>query len=458
MEFNQRGKVLLAVGVAVISLAAIFVYFLVLNKDYELVFAEQPPEQLAKVATSLENAGMKFQYPESGQGILIEKSKLAEARVQLSKDQVFQSDITGLEIFGEAQHAMSDFYQKINYQRAIQGELEKSLLTIQGVSSARVHLAIPRERTFSQNKTPVKAAVTLTLSASEPVNQRALVATVKQLVSNSVINLEPENVSVLNSNGLILSGGVPSLDENASFGIKKEIEQDIEAKVIQLLSAYFEASQIGVSAWATVNNDKIKESSEGLESAEAPVVTKRVTETTQGSKNKPKSTVLNEEFSYKSVKRDIDYQRGKLERLTVSVMIPESEYFTKDVLQNLLRTAIGINETRGDQLSVALIPVEALQPEAAVQEIRPALEASSSLNAETDAHSQTQSQSQLGALPDTEQPWLWGSVGAFVLLLIAFQHGLYRRKLSLKRDEEAMILKDVSLWLEGRELEQNTQL
>ncbi|QUJ68516.1 hypothetical protein KDD30_05220 [Photobacterium sp. GJ3] len=458
MELNQRGKVLLAVGVAAISLAAIFAYFLILNKDYELVFTEQSPEQLAKVATSLENAGMKFQYPESGQGILIEKSKLAEARVQLSKDHVFQSDIAGLEIFGEAQHAMSDFYQKINYQRAIQGELEKSLLAIQGVEAARVHLAIPRERTFSQHKTPVKAAVTLTLSDADPVNPRALVATVKQLVSNSVIDLDPENVSVLNSNGLILSGGAQLLEENVSFGMKKEIEQEIENKIVQLLSAYFEPTQIGVSAWAMVNNDKVKESSEGLESSEAPVVTKRVTETTQGSKKQPKSTVLNEEFSYKSVKRDIDYQRGKLERLTVSVMIPASEHFTADVLQNLLRSAIGIDERRGDQLSVVLIPAVALKTAAVAAGVDPVQEVSAPFTATEAVDTGRENASLNSGQAASGQLWFWWGVGVVVLLLVAGQHMLYRRKLLLKQDEEAMIMKDVSRWLEGRNLEQDIKL
>lgn len=133
MEFNKKGKILLAIGTVVILITAGLFYFIILNKDYERVFSELPPEQLSKVATSLEEAGLKFEYPEQGNGLLIEKSRLAQARIQLSKDRVFQSEIDGLEIFGEAQHAMSDFYQRINFQRALQGELERQFLVFQGL-------------------------------------------------------------------------------------------------------------------------------------------------------------------------------------------------------------------------------------------------------------------------------------------------------------------------------------
>ncbi len=210
----------------------------------------------------------------------MKKNKLSQARIQLSKDNVFTTDIIGLEIFGEAQHAMSDFYQKINYQRAIQGELEKTLLTVEGVESARVHLAIPKEKSFSRKEIPVKAAVNLSIDDRVNVNIGVVVATVKQLVSSSVSELDPENVAVLDSAGKLLSfNGEGVAASNGAFGLKNEIEQSIERKVVQLLSPYFDRNDIGVSSWAAINNDKVSESTEGLDASEKPVVLKRITET-----------------------------------------------------------------------------------------------------------------------------------------------------------------------------------
>lgn len=461
MEFNKKGKILLFVGVVGILLSSFLFYYLVMNKDYERVFIEQSPEQLSKIATSLEDAGLKFKYPESGNGLLIEKSRLSQARIQLSKDNVFKSEVAGLEIFGEAQHAMSDFYQKINYQRAIQGELEKSILTITGVKSARVHLAIPREKSFSRKETDVKAAVTLTVSEEDNPNVRAIVSTVKQLVSSAVIDLKPENVSVLNSSGQLLAGGTDlGLATNDAFGLKHDIERSIESKVQQLLSAYFDVADIGISSWATVNNDKVSETTEGLDSSEDPVVLKRVTETTLATKKAPKSTTLNEEFSYKSVKRAVDYQKGKLERLTVSVMVPETDHFTSEVLYELIANALGIDESRGDKLSVVLVPVhvekDLPQYETTLSELEITGEVIS-VSESVEANS-TLLQDVVSASQVSKETLLWILAILILSLVCSAQYYQRYRQSRLSQKEEEMIVQDVQLWLEGRSFEQDVKL
>lgn len=458
MEFNKKGKILLIVGTVVILLTAGLFYFMILNKDFERVFTDLPPEQLSKVATSLEEAGLKFEYPEQGNGLLIEKSRLAQARIQLSKDRVFQSEIDGLEIFGEAQHAMSDFYQRINYQRALQGELERSILSISGVEAARVHLAIPREKSFSRKETDVKAAVTLTVSDTAAISTRDIVNTVKQLVASSVIDLKAENVSVLDSTGQVLgASGTMGMAANEALTLKQEIESSIEQKVRQLLSPYYEVFDIGISSWATVNNDKVSETSEGLDASDAPVVLKRTTETTGGTKKSAKSTVTNEEFSYKSVTRAVDYQKGTLERLTVSIMVPTSEHFTKDVLHDLLSNALGIDEARGDKLTVVFVPkrVEAVEENKAPV----VLTNSTSLQDIVDP-----SALEVSPEPDVAGAYLLKSHEAMIaivvgiFILIAFQFFLHSRKTVLSANEEKQIMNDVHTWLEGRTIEQNVKL
>ncbi len=219
---------------------------------------------------------------------------------------------------------------------------------LKGVESARVHLAIPKEKSFSRKEIPVKAAVNLSIDDRVNVNIGVVVATVKQLVSSSVSELDPENVAVLDSAGKLLSfNGEGVAASNGAFGLKNEIEQSIERKVVQLLSPYFDRNDIGVSSWAAINNDKVSESTEGLDASEKPVVLKRITETISKTKKTPKSTVLNEEFSYKTVKRAVDYQKGRLQRLTVSVMVPQSEQLPHSVLVDLLSSALGIDAMRG---------------------------------------------------------------------------------------------------------------
>ncbi|MEZ8082564.1 flagellar basal-body MS-ring/collar protein FliF [Enterovibrio norvegicus] len=461
MEFNKKGKILLAIGTVVILLASVLFYFMIFNKDYERVFSDLPPEQLSKVATSLEEAGLKFEYPEAGSGLLIEKSRLAQARIQLSKDRVFQSEISGLEIFGEAQHAMSDFYQRINYQRALQGELERSILTISGVEAARVHLAIPREKSFSRKETDVKAAVTLTVANDDTINARDIVHTVKQLVASSVIDLKAANVSVLDSTGQILgAGGEMGVGINEALTLKQEIEHSIEKKVRQLLSPYYDVFDIGISSWATVNNDQISETSEGLDASESPVVLKRTTETTQGTKKSAESTVMNEEFSYKSVTRAVDYQKGTLERMTVSVMVPSSDHFTHEVLHELLSNALGIDDTRGDKLSVVFVPK---RPEAESIEVLSVTPnevpySPNSLNPVDAAVGQGTLNSEMSGTSLLKSVEVISAISVSVFMLVVFQFFLYRRRTALSVVEEKQIMKDVHVWLEGKTIEQDVKL
>lgn len=457
MEFNKTGKILFTIGTVVILVTAGLLYFIILSKDYERVFSELPPEQLSKVVTSLEGAGLRFEYPEQGNGLLIEKSRLAQTRIQLSKDQVFQSQIDGLEIFGKAQHAMSDFYQRINFQRALQGELERSILGISGVEAARVHLAIPREKSFSRKETEVKAAVTLTVSDTTAINTRSIVQTVKQLVASSVIDLKIENVSVLDNIGLVLGAG-GSMDVNDAMTLKREIESSIEKKVQQLLSPYYDVFDIGISSWATVNNDKVSETSAGLDASDAPVVLKRTTETTGGTKKLEKSTVTNEEFSYRKVTRAVDYQKGTLERLTVSILVPMSDHFTLDLLHDLLSNALGINEARGDKLTVVFVPKRG--DTEAVDNTPAVLITGTGLPSVVDP-SVLVAVAQEPAVADSyllknHEAMIVIVVGVFIL--ITFQFYLYRRKAVLSVNEEKQIMNDIHTWLEGRTIEQNIKL
>ncbi|WP_318468229.1 flagellar basal-body MS-ring/collar protein FliF [Photobacterium leiognathi] len=453
MEFNKKGKILLTVGTITIVLITGIFYFLILNKDYEHVFSDLSPEQLSKVATSLEDAGLKFNYPESGDGLLIEKGQLSKARIQLSKDGVFQSEITGLEIFGEAQHAMSDFYQRINYQRALQGELERSIIAISGVEAARVHLAIPREKSFSRKETDVKAAVTLTIDNS--INPRSVVYTVKRLVASSVIDLKMDNVSVLDSNGKVLGGNNHiGIGTNEALTLKEEIESSIEQKILKLLSPYYDAIDIGISSWATVNNDRISETSKGLDASEEPIVLKRTTETTQGKKKSVKSTVTNEEFSYKSITRAVDYQKGKLERITVSVMVPTTEDFSHSVLHELLSNALGIDKARGDKLTVAFLPVKEKKD---LLEVLPIPNKASIKKNDISLENSNIKSKNLNFAIEEKQYYIAIMVIILLSLIMCFLY-FYKRKFILSVTEEKQIIKDVNVWLEGRTVEQDIKL
>ncbi|CZF82653.1 Flagellar M-ring protein [Grimontia celer] len=457
MEFSKNGKILLAVGFVFIFSLAAYLSFVFLNKDYTRVFTDQSSEQLAKIVDSLDQAGIAFEYPESGSGILVENSSLSQARIQLSKDAVFSSDIVGLEFFSESQHAMSDFYQVVNYQRALQGELERSLILIEGVNTARVHLAIPREKSFSIKKADIKAAVTLELTPAGRANEVEIVSSVVKLVASAVPELTEEKVSVLDSQGRALTGVSDAMSMAGGARQKNTIETTVEGKIKSLLAPFYGSEDVGVSAWVEVNNDKVSERAEGLDASKEPAVLKRTTETTQASKSKAKSTVLNEEFSYQTLTREVEYESGYINRMTVSVLLPKGDHFTEAELIELIQAAVGIDENRGDKLTV-------LQYTPEPQTVTTELTQPTAMSEQTAKVEQLQKQDVVTPLSTGNDAIDWLSSNALYLVfglltLLAFAFvAFFSFRQRATELEVKQITTDLKTWIEERKVEQNLNL
>lgn len=440
MELDKKGKIIFTIGAVMILTCAVLAYFTVFNKEYQRVYSDLTLSQLSNVVTELENAGIEFQYPETGEGILVEKSQLSRIELLMEKQAAFDKGSVGLEIFDKQQNTMSDFYQKINYQRAIQGELEKTLENIQGVESARVHIAFPKEKAFYKEKAPVKAAVTLTFNPENSASKNAIVITAKRLLSRSIPGLMESNVDVLDSSGRLVS----LLGEQSSmsfFNMKSEIEQSVEGKVKQLLSPYIDINLIGVSSWVRVNNDKVKEVSEGLNSASDPVVVKRTTETKNKTKKAPSSEVLSEEFSYQNLTKEVEYQQGRLESMSVSVIVPETDLLSLESLQSLLSSGLGIDTARGDSLSVVMIPLNK-EPETVASDATASV---SEVVKEPSSNNTLVESSQ-------SQPMLWWAlifVATLAALSLVYAAKIKRHSRSqlLSKQEQADIIKELQVWV-----------
>ncbi|MYM60625.1 hypothetical protein GTG28_15440 [Vibrio sp. OCN044] len=354
MEISKKGKYLLVFGSLAIIILSIITYMYFVGKEKVLLFSDQPQKTLALISNSLNESGIEFSYPPSGvNGLMISEGDIGKVKVQLANDNVFGPKIVGFELFNDSQPSMSELYQKVNYQRALQGELEKSILLIQGVESARVHLAIPREKTFSRTKTKVKAAITLGLDTDGMANMAMIMRSVRELVSGSVNNLSLDDISILNNKGEVLSSNDDGMIEG-TLGLKSQLEKQVEMKIVSLLGSYFSAQDIGVSAWVTLNNDQVSEVSQGVDERFDPVVKQRTTEVQLGKNKKSSKEITDEQFVYREVTRNIDYAKGSIERLTVSIITPATKYLTEDKLRQLITSALSLDYSRGDLLTVVI--------------------------------------------------------------------------------------------------------
>ncbi|MEZ8236005.1 flagellar M-ring protein FliF C-terminal domain-containing protein [Vibrio lentus] len=445
MELNKKGKYLLAIGSIAILTIAIAIYMNLVIKEKTLLFSDQSPKTLASISNSLTEAGIEFGYPPPGiNGLMISGNDVGKVKIQLTNDNVFSPNIVGFELFNESQPSMSELHQKVNYQRALQGELEKSILLIDGVDDVRVHLAIPREKTFSRTKVTVKAAVTLELDNHGLANIMMIMRSVRELVSGSVNNLSPNNVSILDSRGEILSSNDESIAVRG-LGLKQQLEQQVEQKVLTLLSTHFVPEDIGVSSWVALNNDKVSETSQGIDDRFEPVVTHRKTEVQKGKKKVPSKQITDEQFGYREVTRNVDYAKGSIQKMTVSVIVPANTYFTEEKLRQLLTSALSLDYSRGDLLTIVIASKH--QPNF-VSEQSVAIP---SPNIQGDSELREQELSTEFIL--TQYAMAVMALIILLIILLIIQSVRLRQLGRLTQKEEGNVLRSLDVWLEERFVE-----
>lgn len=201
------------------SLAA--AYYFLLRPDYVPVFTALRAQQAASIAKVLSAKSISFRLVPDGTAIEVPSDKAGEARLAIAGSDVNPGATTGFELFNKSDMGLTDFAQKINYQRALQGELERTILSIDGVETARVHLALPEKSLFRSVRSAAKASVQIGTRSDTPLDP-ARVASLQHLVASAVPDLEPGAVTVVDESGALLSGAV---DEDPDGAVSPDIEE-----------------------------------------------------------------------------------------------------------------------------------------------------------------------------------------------------------------------------------------
>lgn len=200
MNFMQKLSV---VGGAVAVVVASLVLVLWANKPvYKTLYYNLGQEDAANVIDKLKGMNVPYRLKDSGKTIEVPGNNLYETRITLAKEGVPRGGGAGFELFDKTSFGMTEFVQNVNYQRALQGELARTISSLQEVKEARVHLTIPKERLFVSEEELTKAAVVLNLSGDI---RRDQVKAIASLVAGSVKGLKTENVQIVDTSGRLLS-------------------------------------------------------------------------------------------------------------------------------------------------------------------------------------------------------------------------------------------------------------
>lgn len=366
--------VLVAVTLGVIA-GLIALVMLVNTPSYTTLFTNLAPEDAAKIVDKLKEKGVSYTLENSGKTILVPKQSVYDLRLSLAGEGLPQSSVIGYEIFDRTNLGISDFVQKVNYRRALEGELSRTILQLEEVEGARVHLVVPERVLFREDEKPATASVVLKLRSGKPL-RRETVQGIAHLVSSSVEGLESNNVTIVDSRGELLSDTHKSNSLAALTSTQYEIQQKVESylgqKAQQLLESVVGSGNALVQVNADLDFRQVERTLEQYDPDKTAIRSEQITEekTSTGDSLPPStraSTVTNYEVN-KTVEHIVE-NMGTIKRLTVAALVNgvptavqrEGQSVTEiqprsdqemGQLTDLVRKAVGYDALRNDEVSV----------------------------------------------------------------------------------------------------------
>jgi flagellar M-ring protein FliF len=235
-----------------------------LNKgDYVLLFDDMDADSAAQVVARLKSMKVPYQVDAGGRAVRVRSESVDELRLELSSQGMPASGRIGFEIFDRTQFGATEFLEKVNYRRALEGEIARTIATIGEVSSARVHIAMGKDSLFGEPR-PAKASVVLKLRGQRPLATSSI-AGISNLVAASVEGLRPESVVILDSYGRPLAR--PSEDDGDPLGAaqlerQQRLERDLSTRVIALLEPVIGADRVRVNVALKLNPQTSEETEE----------------------------------------------------------------------------------------------------------------------------------------------------------------------------------------------------
>src|SRR5271165_3590220 len=202
LSLQQR----ITIGLVIVA-AAGGLYVLVQHQheaDFHPLFTGVSPEDAAAIVQKLKEAGVEYRVPDEGGTVLVPSARLAELRINMAAAGLPKTGRIGFELFDKTNLGATEFTEHINYRRALEGELERSVMSLAEVEQARVHLTFPKDSVFLDAQQPAKASVLVKIRPHAQLGAGNVVA-ITNLVASAVEGLAPGAVAVLDMNGNLLS-------------------------------------------------------------------------------------------------------------------------------------------------------------------------------------------------------------------------------------------------------------
>lgn len=343
--------------------------------DYALLFGNLDPADASKVVEALQNDGVKYELKNSGSAVYVPREDVYELRLRFAGEGLVSDGPVGYELFDRGTLGMTDFMQKLNLKRALEGELARTITNVRQVEVARVHLVMPERSPFRETQAQTTASVVLKLSGSARLSPEQIEG-ITQLVAGAVEGLSPADVTVLDTRGNLLSnpnqGDRDAIASSTQLEYQRAVENHLTEKGQTMLDQIVGPGNAIVRVSASIDFSRKVSESNIIDPESATVIAEESTDQTAG-QDAANSAIRNYELS-RTVERS-ESATGQVSNLTVSVILNDrrfvtaqsvdaaeeagdaddpAEYAAADIteIESLVKNAVGFQPERGDRFAI----------------------------------------------------------------------------------------------------------
>ncbi|MCX6624238.1 MAG: flagellar basal-body MS-ring/collar protein FliF, partial [Acidobacteria bacterium] len=401
-KLGPRQKMLLAAAIVLVLCGGFWLSRWNRERDFKPLYTSLAAEDAGAVVARLRETGVEYRLAENGGTVLVPSSKVAEIRLQMAAAGLPKTGRIGFEIFDKTSFGTTEFAEQVNYHRALEGEIERSIASLAEVEQSRVHLTFAKDSIFTESRQPAKASVMVKLRLGAKLSYQNVQA-VTYLVGSAVEGLDPDAVSVLDMRGNLLSrprrhnpdGPEP---DDASLEYRQKIEKDLLAKINATLDPLLGADRFRASVSVECDFTSGEQSEELFDPNKSVIVTAQKTEDSggavgpagipgtasalprpaaRGAGSTLASSRRTESISYQTsrlVKRT-KLPQGGIKRVSVSLLLdhtvrwegsgPKSKRIVEPVsperlkaVHDIVAGVIGFRQDRDDQVVVEAQPFE----------------------------------------------------------------------------------------------------
>ena len=402
LSLKQR---LTIIGVAALVVAGTLIFVHWKHEgDFRPLYTSMAPEDASTVVQKLRETAVEYRLAENGSSVLVPSQKLAESRLALAAAGLPKTGRIGFELFDKSNFGATEFVEHINYKRAMEGELERSVMSLSEVEQARVHLTLSKDSVFLDQQQPAKASVMVKLKPGAEISPQNVLA-VTNLVASAVEGLSPESVTVVDMDGALLSrprkasNGANNEVTSESLEMRAQLEKNLVAKISETLEPLLGAKNFRAGASVDYDMTSTEQQEETLDPAKSVMQSSQKTEdvteratlsagipgTASNLPNPaPASSKLSggvsrrtENVNYQTsrVVRHTKIPQGIIRRMSLAILVDQAVRWegegaakhrvlipptpeTLKTIRDLVAGVTGLSTERGDQLVVETLPFE----------------------------------------------------------------------------------------------------